>query len=299
MRFNWRTSTRTISAVIATVLIVVALVLNVARALTPLLEHYHKNIEQWSTGWIGRPVQIEHIRVSWYGYEPALKLSNLRVLDDNKHAYLTLNHITIGIDLWSSLTKHRWLPGRLKIDGLNLAIHQGRDNQWRIGHRLALPMSTDQSAQPAVRDMVEWLLTQADVQVSHVNLLLYGRHGFVVPMQDIRLSVVNSHKDHHVVGQFHLAQAMPTTMKFVVDLQSSHIYDDQLSANVFIDARHIVLAQWMKCQQIAQLMKGLTINSGDGSLKFWGRWRHGDMQQAQAQWRINHASLRSHEFNQP
>lgn len=299
MKFNWRTTIRLSSAVIATVLIVVALALNMARALTPLIEHYHTHVENWASGWIGRPIKIEHIRVTWYGYEPALKLSNLRVLDKAKRPYLTLNHLTIGIDLWSSLVKRRWLPGRLKVDGLNLAIHQGPDDQWLIGHQLALPLSAQQGPQPAVRDMVEWLLTQADVQVNHINILLYGRDGFLVPMQDIRLSVANSHDNHHIVGTLHLAQAMPTKLRFVVDLRSSHIYSDQFSANVFVDAQHIVLAQWAKSHGIAKLLGGLKVSSGDGSIKFWGRWRQGKLQQGQVRWRIDHSALSSPTFKQP
>lgn len=295
MKQSWFKVVRPISAVIATVLIVFALALNIAKALTPLLEYYHPQIETWASHLIGRPVEIEHIRATWYGYEPALKLNRIHVLAKHRQRFLTIEHITVGVDLWSSLLQHRWLPGRLKVDGLNLAVHQDKLSRLRIGHEASIDL-VGHTPQPEVRSMFEWLLTQANVRVDHVNIQWYSRNGFVVPLHDIQLRVINSGDRHHIHGQAHLAQAMPSSFQFVVDLHSPHIYSDKFTANVYLQGRDVVIAQWLKYPLAAQALKGIDVKSGDAGFRFWGKWRNGKLQQAQSKLRLQHVSMSDAQF---
>lgn len=262
-------------------MILFAIALNLARMVTPLLDNHHQAFEQWVSHFIERPVKIGRITATWYGFEPAVKLDNLKVLSLDHQAFLKIKHFTVAVDLWSSLWNRRWLPGRLMIDGLHMEVLQDKSNQLHLAHASGFQLPANSLEQSGFKSMIEWLLTQAEVRVKHVDILWRGPNGFVLPMQNVRLEVENGEFNHHIVGTIQLAQTVRSSFHFIIDLHSDELYSKQFSANVFINASHVLLPQWVKLPILANYMRGLQVMSGEASAQFWGQWRLGELQEAQ------------------
>ncbi|MDF1795786.1 MAG: YhdP family protein [Coxiellaceae bacterium] len=293
----WRTCLRTLGIATATLIVLFAIALNLARMVTPLLDSHHQVFEQWVSHFIQRPVKIGRITATWYGFEPAVKLDNLQVLTSDHHAFLEIKHFTVAIDLWSTFWNRRWLPGRLMIDGLNLEVQQDKSNQLHLAHAAGIQLPANSLEQSGFKSMVEWLLTQAEVRVKHVNILWHGPNDFVLPMQNVRLDVENSEFNHHIVGTIELAQTVRSSFHFIVDLHSAEIYSQQFSANVFINAHHVLLPQWVKLPIFAEHLRGLHVMSGEADAQFWGQWRLGDLQEAQTMLSGQRIAFMSPELN--
>ncbi len=281
MRAPWRTSCRFIGAVMASLIILFAIALNLARAVTPLLDSHHQAFEHWVSAFIHRPVTIGRITATWYGFEPAVKLDNLQVLTESRQQSAKIKHFTVALDLFSSLWHRQWLPGRLMVDGLDLDL----------AHQQNLNLPNHSLMQTGVKGMVEWLLTQAEVRVKHVNITWHGPNGFILPMHDIRLEVENGEFNHHIVGTVQLAQAISSSFHFIVDLHSDQFFSDHMSANVFLNAHQVSLVQWMKLPLMAHYIHGLHINSGTADIQLWGQWRQGGLFEAQTMIDGQHIAL--------
>ena len=57
---------------LAIFLVVFAILVTIARALTPVLEHYNHNFAVWVETFLHKPVEIGQIKAGWAGFHPIL-----------------------------------------------------------------------------------------------------------------------------------------------------------------------------------------------------------------------------------
>ena len=99
----------------AIMVIIMAILFSLFRALTPWATQYKGEVEQHLSALVGQPVIISSMETSWYWFEPVLRLNQVTVSDSNDHA-LKLTKLLVGINLFSSLLHWHLQPGILYVD---------------------------------------------------------------------------------------------------------------------------------------------------------------------------------------
>src|SRR5690349_7286917 len=81
---------------IAALIILTAVLVFIARSMTPLLEKHKAEFETYASEMLQTPVSIKRIRVSWFKYQPVIGLHSVTLLDKNtKQPLLQLKKVNI------------------------------------------------------------------------------------------------------------------------------------------------------------------------------------------------------------
>lgn len=285
---------RFVCGIVAAIIIFFALLLNIARLTAPLLDKHKHRFEQVASEILHRPVTIGTVQVTWYDFQPAVALSDVRVLTPSgQHQLLKLRHFIIALDLFSSLWHWQWLPGHLAIDGVSLTLKQSADGHVRLSGVDMASATRSHVAHNEIDSVMLWLLTQAQVTLKNVNVLWLGPNHFTVPLNDLSVTINNSEQSHHLLGQFVLKQSVPTQARFVINFNAKNPLSRAFSAKVFFQAHHIALAQWANESHLVPLMHGFTLQSGVADMAVWASWQQGHLKQLHSVFDLSHASVHS------
>ena len=66
------------------IIIVMALMVTLARGLTPLLNHHKAKFEHWASRLIGEPVKVGYLSAWWEGFQPDIEFKNVQILNKNQ-----------------------------------------------------------------------------------------------------------------------------------------------------------------------------------------------------------------------
>jgi uncharacterized protein (TIGR02099 family) len=198
LRFAWRSLNHlTRVALIGTMLVALAtggLIIALRYWVLPDIERYHDDITASVSTAIGQPVTIDKITADWQGIRPHLSLVDVRIMDRQGQAALTLRHVDTTVS-WLTL-----LTGDVRLYSLELSqpdLSVRRDAQGQLyvaGILLSRPSSGNglsnwllRQSRIAVRDArITWqddLRAAPPLVLDQVNLLIRNsgsRHEFAV-----------------------------------------------------------------------------------------------------------------------
>lgn len=253
-------------------IISLAVLLNVVRLLTPLLND-HKD---WVAHWVGQivhlPVEVGSVKASWLGFQPAIKVSGLAVRDKQQHTLLQLGQFTASVDLWASLLKRQWLPGRLAITHVRLLLNQDAHGEWFLNSYLPLSQQTEVVSALRWSDMLSWLVLQSDITVQDLQLLVKTAKGQTALLDPVRIRSFHNGKAHHVALSMRLQQVVPSTLKATFTFNQAPFDAPNFKAAIYVVADQVQLAQWATWPGVARWLAGTQLTSGTGRVQWWGQW---------------------------
>jgi uncharacterized protein (TIGR02099 family) len=273
------------------IIIVFALLLNLARALSAVLDRHRLDFERWVSQIVQRPVSIGHVNVTWYDFEPAFSFSNVRIqTGDRFKKTVHIKQFTVAVNLFSSLTNQRWLPGHLGISGMHLDIYQAKNQQLYLS---GVPLNNlhASSGSHYVSDMLTWLLTQTQVSLRDISINWHGQEKFVIPIYKLQLNINNNDFSHVIVGDLQLKQAVATQLRYVVHLSSDELNKKSFKAAIYLGAKNMVLAQCAAIPFLQPYLKGITIKSGLADLSVWAKMSSGALHDVHASFSVRHMAL--------
>ena len=121
------------------VLLALALILTAAHLLTPYLAAQRPTVERWASSLLDQPVKIGSIAIRWEGFTPALKCTQVQILNNAKtKVLLTVDELDASVAVVQSLLSGHLQLGSLKITGAQLTVHQKADGTLRLSGLVAL-----------------------------------------------------------------------------------------------------------------------------------------------------------------
>ena len=103
------------------------------RLFTPLVTKYKPNLEKYLSVAFNSNITVQDLRASWLGLQPVIELNNITAYSKGKQKKLiTIDRISIGINLWQSLINWQLQPGLLLVDGANLQVSKTKNQSYQI-----------------------------------------------------------------------------------------------------------------------------------------------------------------------
>lgn len=246
----------------AMVIIILAIVFSLFRALTPWAKQYKGEVEQHLSSLLGQPVVISSMETSWYWFEPVLRLNQVTV-SDQQDQVLTLNKLMVGINLFSSLWSWHIQPGVLYVDDVHLTLHQVK-NHWKIDglrHNESMPAIDSETYLP----ILAWLLGQQKIIVKNLSALVHLNNGTLLPISSLNITAVNKNGHYRVKGMAKLAQTTPTELHVLADVKINASELEMTSGQAYLSAHHFLPTQWQGLfPEIPYHLEG-----GKGNAEFW------------------------------
>jgi uncharacterized protein YhdP len=245
-----------------------AAVLAVRFWLLPDLERHRGRNVAADTAAVGQPVEIGAIRARWYGLNPHVRLSDVRLYDSAGREALTLPAIDNRLS-WSALVRGELKVHSLAIDDLRLQVRRDADG---VLHVAGMKGSGDAR-------FSRWLLAQDEIVLRNAEIQWHDELRGAPPLalSALNLRLRNS-GGRHAVG---LSAAVPAALGGAVELRAElegSLTDPATwSGQLFAEIGYTDLAAWRPWIDYPW-----RVDAGEGALRAWVSLERGELTAATA-----------------
>ncbi len=121
-----RRGLRRLLMAVAVLIVFVATLSGLSRALLPWIERYQPNFEAMVSEQLDVPVRFGSLDLRWQGYQPQLILRDVH-LDAGPRA----DSLSVGLSWWRSLAERRLVADKITVDALRFTLIRG-DDGWSV-----------------------------------------------------------------------------------------------------------------------------------------------------------------------
>lgn len=268
----------------AGVVIALAILFSLFRALTPWAKQYKHEVEHHLSTILGTPVTVKNMETSWYWFAPVLKLDDINILAEKNNS-IQLKKLLVGIDLFRSLLTWQIQPGILYIDDLKLTVKENGNNWQVVGFtQSGNSVKVDSSS---YLPLVSWLLNQQKIVIKNISVTLNLDDSTVLPIEQLNLAISNNFGHYKIHGSGKLAQKISTEILLAADLQTNANFTENLNGNIYLKVNNFLPAQW---QSIFK-NKNFKIKNGRGDGEFWLQMEKGKLHTIQSNVKLQNLAL--------
>ncbi len=270
-----------IGYIFAAIIITVAILVCISRAIAPVLDQHRDDFEKWATQLLQTPVSIKNVQVSWYQYQPVISLNQVTVLDKQaKETILQVQNINILFSIPQSVWQWKLVPSGIMITGTDVNIYQTSTGEFHVQGFPSLGGFNQQpfKSESKFVDLIAWLSLQPRLILNNIDLRYSEWNGQKRFVTLHNLSLKNSDTVHSIFGKAILHQTLPTEVALSVQWEGQHPDLAQIKAKAYLYVSGFSPAQWIK----EKSWKGWQINGGVVSAKIWATWENGAIQQIQS-----------------
>lgn len=251
----------------AILVVLFAVVVTIARALSPILEHYKPDITHLATSYLHQPVHVGKITAGLRGFQPVLDLNSVVILDkDNNKQVFRVKSLQVGLDIINSIKQHKLIVSRLYLDGMHIVLQQKKDRQWNV-KGFSVENKKGPTSEFDFKEVVSWLLSQPQIVLENINLRINPYQQKMKEVNDLDLALNNTATLHQFRGQADLA-GRQSPIDLTLDLTGSADDVDNLQGSFYLHGVKMPVADWLADNQLF----GYTCEQGNFSFKLWGNW---------------------------
>lgn len=272
---------------LASLLLLAAVLVSIAHLMTPLLNRHHADFEAWASFLLQVPVSIEEVHVDWRGYTPEFSLSHVIVLDkQTRKPAFDVQEIKIGFQLFSSLWKRQIVLQDIILSGANVTVLQDASGQLSIKD---LPVHEEKDLKAyRLMDILEWIFSQPYLALHDLDVRFVPYKGEYKELSFHKVSLLNKDNLHKISSSFTLHQEIPTEIKTQIEWSGKIADWSHTKGHAYINLAGFSLPQWLKSQEqvVNQLLSSWQIHQGIGGANIWLDWENRQLQQVQSifQW---------------
>jgi len=270
---------RKIGFITASLIIICAVLLTVARFASPLVEKNKPFFERITSRILQHPVQIGQIKLSWQGLEPAVNLMGVSIQsEDHQRLLFKLDHVNFAINLWQSVRHQQILPDHVDLSGAEVTLKQQPNGQWRllgVGN-----FSQESSLSTNAKQLFYWLALQSNISIHGAGARLFDNQQHSLFLQGFSLIVHNSENGHYIrgVGAI-LSENDSTPVRFQVTPYMQKQNPSDFNADFFVQLPRLNVTSWWSQSLISSFIKPFGLNKGGITAEIEGKIRHQHLQE--------------------
>lgn len=271
-------------AIVAVILM--AIIIGLARAFFPHLDHYRPFFEKTLSQAVQQPITIEKIEASWRGLYPTIYLSNVCVFDRSKsNALIKVQHLDVGFNFLSSLMHWRVVPSSINISNSQFVIHQIDKQNFDI-NGIQTHFESGKSNNHDIQNILEWFSKQGQLSLQHVDIDFYNQKGIQFPFTNLQLKIQDRLFEKQLIGLGTLALSTPSQFRFVLKVRPKLI--GGLQAQGYFMGKNIDLGllsdqiPWTKFS----IRKGLL-----PKIQVWLNWNKNHIETIQTLFQLQNAQI--------
>lgn len=224
---------------LAVVLISVAVVFSISRAVLPYATGYKNEIQQKISEMIGLPVEIESIDAAIHWFSPRLRLIGVSVFDEkNKVPLFNFREAFVELDVIASIMHWDIIADDVGLIGAELSIEKTSDNEWLIqGVKFTSEGSNELPEQFLY-------MIQNSNYLLHDSDIYYQDHTgekLNLSLVDVNIDVKNKFGNHDIKFSMNLPEGYGEAIAVVANLNGDI---DSMNGDIYVEARQINIKQW-------------------------------------------------------
>jgi uncharacterized protein (TIGR02099 family) len=274
---------------IAAVIILAALLVSIARLLTPVLNEHRTDFEKIASNILNMPVMIHSVEVTWHGYAPEISLKDVTVLDpETQNPKLAMQRFDVDFSIWRSLWARTAFVQSITISGVELAVTHTED-ELQIGDLAKLNIKDALTGATVGADtVVEWVFSQPRLALENIQLHYTGHKAeHFVTLK--KLTLQNTPTHHILAGRATLNQDLPTKVDIHLSWDGDVRKLTEAKAQLYFYFEGLSLQQWFS----KQTWHGLNLTQGLASTKVWIHWENNQVNKFQSEFEVYGLTLYS------
>lgn len=234
-------------------------------------------IEAWMSNFLGQPLQIENLTLSWKNITPTVEGRNVVILDDAKtHPLVAFGEVGIGINLLDSLLHAKLQLGSISIANAHLTAQQNAAGEVVIdGFKKVIPEQMNANGDN-LDAFMGWLLVAPELSLQNIAVDWYDKENKLLPIRNLALNLRNYWRYHVIWGHAALDQSIPTALDFVVKLHGNWAQKQNIRSQIYLNAHQVDLGQW------AHTFGKYTLQKGLADFEVWANLRGEEWQSVQS-----------------
>lgn len=186
------------------VIISLAVVVQLGRALFPVLNDYRDEMEQQLSAQLGVQVEVGNITAKWTGLRPRVTLTGVAVSNLSGEPVFQVEQVSAEVSLLSTLRDWRLGFRKVSFNGLSGTLHQNERGSWWVQGlaRMAPPSPEAVTQEPRFRDPVDIFLFGRRVELSDTQLILRFRSGLTTDLTIPYIRLENDTQFHRLTASF-------------------------------------------------------------------------------------------------
>lgn len=272
---------------LASCIILAAILVNVARLATPLLNQHRQDIEKWASSLLQTPISIGEVQASWRGYIPEVSFTHVVALDkQTHHPAFEIGEVKLGFRWLASLWQRKIVLQDMVIVGAEVTLLEDATGALSLKD---LPMNKkDDFKAYQLETILQWIFAQPYLAVRNIDVQLISNKKIERNLTFKKIVFINNNEQHKINSYFILHQQVPTKVKSQIAWQGKITDPAHIKAQAYFNVAGFSLNQWLKMgdYDIHHILPGWQIHRGIGGADLWLNWEHQQLQQLQSvfQW---------------
>lgn len=271
MKHLFYTLSRLLIVLLASSIVFFALIVLIGRSLTPYLNKQVQAIAHIAGNILHKPVQINQFSVMWQGLTPIFQGSQVIIWNDARsYPLLSIKQLNIGINIFKSLLTGNIKLEKINITGVELAVHQTKDNQLIFTGVNSLFNQAPGNNKNGLNELMGWLLAEQQLGLEDITLNYYPKSGPEWPTLQINLLLKNSGDRHQLSGELRFLEKKIAILDFKLDLSGPiSLAQPQFSGRIYLHGHNILLDRWLNLWQQTIIAQNERAN-----FKVWADWKY-------------------------
>lgn len=272
----------------ASLLILAALLLTLARVLLPtLLGAYHPQMEAYASRLLGQPLHVERLAMKMHRLQPQIVLGGVELLDaEEQRPVAQFASVAVDVDTLASLFSGRFKVAALQISGAVLGVVRHADGQVHM-HGL---LEREGGATEAGGELGNWLLMQQ--QLSLRDSRLFWEDEITAQRLDfskINITLRNEAAHHQLSASLTFDDDdSDSRLQLQMDWSGDVLAAKGWSGTLYMQTDGLHAARWLATWSDA---KAQMVRQGAVDLRLWSTWQDGRLAEMHAELAANNLVL--------
>ena len=173
------------------IVIALAVLVQLGRQAMPLVSDYKPNIEAVLSSALSTGVVIGELSAQWAGLRPKLDVKNVKLMGDGEQEMFSFSHAVLELGIWQSVQHQRLYWKQLLFENLNITLVQAENGQWQVkGFKPGERKETNNNRY-SFDDPLDIFLIGRRVNVKNAQLNLVFHNGAVSEIKIPNISIEN------------------------------------------------------------------------------------------------------------
>ena len=226
-----RTITRRFWGGVFTLVIALAVLVQLGREAFPLLNDYSQEISEHIGQQLGVNISVGEVSAKWEGMVPEIELHDVVVESEQGVKIFNITKARAEVNLLDSLIRRRLYWQRINLEDLKTSAYQDKNGQWKIS---GLETESPVESGFTIDDPLDVFLFGRRVEIGNLQADLTFRTGHKTRLLVPSVNIENDEEFHRIVAQLEVdddAQAV----SLVVEANGDPRNHDSFHANAYLD----------------------------------------------------------------
>lgn len=235
-----------LAVLFAVVIIAFAVLLSVARALSPFLSKHKSDIAAWASQALGQPVEISDAQLVWHHFEPVLRLQHVTLMDNiNYQPILSIAQLDLGLNLWRTLLNRHVELGLLGISNMHISlIHEPGKTLYISGIKPIFSFNLAQSKPGQIIPFVSDIFSIDRIYLKHIQIDDETPQGQIETFWLEEAKLKNQYYSHPFAGTVFLtSHGPPSIFKVMGNFSGSQNFYSNLQGEIYFNTQNCSVRQ--------------------------------------------------------